>query len=75
MAGLQEFESFVGKFVTLWQRGIDAYIKSANATINLQVGLGKAPTLFHHGRQHRPSQERRHQRRAEVCQKPVAAKA
>ena len=65
--------------MTLWQRCIDANlhvdIKSGNATINLQVGLGKAPPLFHYRRQLKPSQERRHQRRAEARQKAAAAKA
>ena len=81
MAGPQELHSFVGKFVTLWQRGLDATLhvetKSGNAFINLQVGLGEAPPLFQHHlrRQPTPSQVRRHQRRAEARQQSAAEQA
>ena len=71
MAGLTQFHSFIGKFVSLWQQGLDANISvntsAGQAWIQLHVGLGVA---------HVPQQEpqvcvpaparlRRRQRRAE----------
>ena len=72
MAGLKEFHSFVGKFVSLWQNGIEASLhvdsKAGEATVSLQVGLGHALPLQ---QQHplpkpRPSHLMHRQRRAEA---------
>ena len=47
MAGLPQLNSFVSKFVNLWQYGCDASLHlethAGKATIHLQVGLGYAP--------------------------------
>ena len=46
MAGLGQFHSFIGKFVSLWQNGLDANLsvnsRGGEAWINLHVGLGQA---------------------------------
>ena len=71
--------SFVGKFVRLWQSGYNATLsfesKSGETEVQLKVGLGKLPpvphqtnqTNFHHQRIRvpGPSRQRRQQRRAE----------
>ena len=70
MAGLSELNSFVGKFLNLWQSGFDAslHLKTCDgkATVNLQVGLGKAPSPppTPHRRVPGPSRQRRSMRRA-----------
>ena len=50
MAGLQ-INSFIGKFVNLWQNGYEASLNfktsAGKADIILQVGLGEAPPLPH----------------------------
>ena len=72
MAGLKEFHSFVGKFVSLWQNGIEASLhvdsKAGEATVSLQVGLGHAQPLQEQQPlpKSRPSRLRRRQRRAEA---------
>ena len=72
MAGLKEFHSFVGKFVSLWQNGIEASLhvdsKAGEATVSLQVGLGQALPLQQHQPlpKLQPSRLRRRQRRAEA---------
>ena len=71
MAGLREFNSFVGKFINLWLSGLDADLrvssKAGEATINLQVGLGHALHLqHHHVKEPGPSRLRRRERRAGV---------
>jgi hypothetical protein len=44
MAGLPQFHSFIGKFVSLWQQGLDAKpsvnSRAGQAWIQLHVGLG-----------------------------------
>ena len=44
MAGLGEMNSFIGKFVNLWQAGCDANLKivrrAGKASVVLQLGLG-----------------------------------
>ena len=78
MAGLTQFQSFVGKFVSLWEQGLDARLNvncsAGQAWIQLQVGLGDA-----HGPQQQepqghvrvpgPARLRRRQRRAEERRK------
>ena len=67
MAGLMEFNSFVSKFVNLWQNGLEANLhvnsEAGEAFINLQVGLGQVLPFQH--RQPGPSRLRCRQRRAE----------
>ena len=74
-AGLKEFESFVGKFVNLWQSGREATLQvnsqAGEATVSLKVKLGQALPLHdhhqqQHQRQHGPSRLRRKQRRADA---------
>ena len=72
MAGLEQLHSFVGKFVSLWQSGLDASLhlntKAGEAHINLRVGLGQAPLpphqVPHLPRSSRPSRLRRREKRA-----------
>ena len=73
MAGLQEFHSFVGKFVNLWQSGREATLQvnslAGKATVSLKVELGQALPLqpYHqHQREPGPSRLRRRQRRADT---------
>ena len=62
----------MGKFVSLWQNGIEASLhvdgKAGEATVSLQVGLGHAQPLQeqHPLPKSRPSRLRRRQRRAEA---------
>ena len=55
MAGLKEYNSFVGKFFHLWQSGIEANLnirsKAGEAFITLEAGLGKAPPMPHQQQQ------------------------
>ena len=52
MAGLGQINSFVGKFINLWQSGLDASIQiqtsAGKAQETLQAGLGEAPPSVHH---------------------------
>ena len=78
MAGLTQFQSFVGKFVSLWEQGLDARLNvncsAGQAWVQLHVGLGDA-----HGPQQQepqghvrvpgPARLRRRQRRAEERRK------
>ena len=72
MAGLSDLNSFVGKFLNLWQSGRDAslHLKTCDgkATVNLQLGLGQAPPPPSSEPPPRhvpgPSRQRRTQRRA-----------
>ena len=78
MAGLEQIHSFVGKFVSLWQLGLDANLhlntKAGEAHVNLIVGLGQAPLPPHQApnlpRAFRPSRMRRRERRAAVRSAP-----
>ena len=49
MAGQEELDKFVRKFVSLWQSGCEARVhvetKAGNAFVNLKVGLGQVKTL------------------------------
>ena len=83
MAGLEELEKFVRKFVTLWQSGSDANLyvetKAGSAFVNLRVGLGQAHT---HQGQHAgvrrgggPAKQRRLERRAAAREASAAAAA
>ena len=79
MAGLGQFHSFVGKFVSLWQSGLDASLhidtKDGEAHVNLRVGLGQAPLpphqVHHLPRSSRPSRLRRRERRAAARSAPA----
>ena len=68
MAGPQEFDSFVRKFVNLWQSGFHAklYVESeaGNAFVNLQLGLGQAQPAHGDGQAVGGSRLRRRERRA-----------
>ena len=72
MAGLPQLNSFVSKFLNLWQSGCDASLHlethAGKATVHLQVGLGHAPPPSAPPSSHRrvpgPSRQRRTQRRA-----------
>jgi hypothetical protein len=71
MAGLKELNSFLGKFVNLWQSGMEATLridsKAGQATINLEVGLGQAPQPEQHPIcKYGPSRLRRRERRADA---------
>ena len=75
MAGRNELDNFVKKFVSLWQSGCDASLhvetKAGNAFVSLHLGLGQAQP--HHGqglkargqgcRVGSPSKQRRKERR------------
>ena len=74
MAGLTQFNSFIGKFVSLWQQGLDARLSvnssAGQAWIQLHVGLGDAHRPQQqepqgHVRVPGPARLRRQQRRAE----------
>ena len=79
MAGAVELDSFVRKFVNLWQSGRHARLlvetEEGNAVVNLQVGLGQA--LPGGGTGHRggdqPAKRRRRAKRAEDRLATVAA--
>ena len=49
MAGLEQLNSFIGKFVSLWQAGLDASLElktfQGKASAHIHVGLGQAPCL------------------------------
>ena len=72
MAGLPQLNSFISKFLNLWQSGCDASLHlethAGKATVHLQVGLGHAPPPSAPPSSHRrvpgPSRQRRTQRRA-----------
>ena len=76
MAGLREVNSFVGKFVHLWQSGFNANLNikscAGNASINLEIELGQAPFLppTNHVS---PSRLRRRHRREEARKVAVQA--
>jgi hypothetical protein len=83
MAGLSDLNSFVGKFLNLWQSGRDASLNlttcDGRATINLQLGLGQAPPPPSSQPPPRhvpgPSRQRRTQRRALARQQAEQAQA
>ena len=83
MAGLSELNSFIGKFLNLWQSGRDAslHLKTCDgkATINLQLGLGQAPPPPSSQPPPRhvpgPSRQRRTQRRALAREQAEQAQA
>ena len=72
MAGLEQLNSFIGKFLNLWHSGQDATLLvntlAGEAVVNLRVGLGQAPLPPHQEPHHvhGTSQQRRRQRRAEA---------
>jgi hypothetical protein len=70
MAGLRELNSFIGKFVSLWQAGHEANLHlnsiAGQAHVNLQVGLGKVQPLPHLRRVPGPARVRRRERRTEA---------
>ena len=67
MAQLFELNSFVGKFVNLWQTGKNATLKlesrAGQASVNLQLDLGNQ--LPHHPLVQDSARDRRRQKRAE----------
>ena len=87
MAGQEELDKFVKKFVSLWQAGFDATLHvestAGNAVVNLQVGLGQARQVYGgvspNGasgvgcRGGSPSRQRRRQRREAEREKVKAA--
>jgi hypothetical protein len=72
MAGLQQLNSFITKFVNLWQSGFDASLEvkahAGEARISLQVGLGQAPPSSQNKppKQPGPSRLRRREKREEA---------
>ena len=84
MAGYEELDKFVKKFLSLWQAGCDATLhvetKAGNAFVNLQVGLGQAKPP-HGGSQDAsggcrggsPSRHRRRERREAARQASLTA--
>jgi hypothetical protein len=80
MAGPDELDKFVRKFMTLWQSGCDAnlYVETmaGNAFVNLGVGLGQThPYRGQHTGGHRgggPAKQQRLERRA-AARKATAA--
>ena len=82
MVGLAELNSFVGKFVSLWRKGIDAKLvletEGGKASVNLRTDLGQAcplPDICHGGRRDGSSRVRRRERRAAERQQQPAEKA
>ena len=87
MAGQDELDKFVKKFVSLWQAGFEATLHvettAGNAVVNLQVGLGQAKQVHGGvsqngasgggGRGGSPSRQRRRQRREAEREKVKAA--
>ena len=75
MAGLQEFHSFMAKFVNLWKHGFKAHLriqtKDRKATISMEVEPGQAFPPRKPG----PSRLRRSERRAETRRLAEEAKA
>ena len=78
MAGPQEFDSFLRKFVNLWQSDFHAKLyvetEAGNAFVNLQLALGQAQPA--HGGGHQAvggSRQRRRERRAEERQANAVA--
>ena len=75
MAGLEQLNSFIGKFVSLWQAGLDTSLElktfQGEASAHIHLGLGQAPCLKKTHQQPRhvpsPSRVRRTARRAEAC--------
>ena len=67
MASFAEVNSFIGKFVNLWQSGRDACLQletqAGQACVTLRLGLGDHPR--HHLQKVSPSRQRRRVRRAE----------
>ena len=80
MAGHQELQSFVNKFVNLWKSGFEAKLnveaQAGQACVSIQLGLGTLhqPPYF---RRPAPSRLRRRARRAEdrAAQAQAAAQA
>ena len=74
MAGLEPLNSLIGKFVSLWQAGLDASLElktfQGEANAHIHVGLGQAPCLQktqpHPHHYSSPSHVRRRARRAEA---------
>ena len=80
MAGLEQFNSFYGKFLSLWRAGLDASLHvnthGGDAEVHLRVGLGQAPPHQNQQpRQPRPSRIRRSEKRAEERRVAVEAAA
>ena len=79
MAGLDEMNTFVGKFVKLWQSGRDANLKieckagKAFATLQLDLGYPHPPPQPVPSRVVRAGQVRRRQRRAAERQEAAEA--
>ena len=75
MAGLEQLNSFVGKFISLWKLGIDASLEinsnaAGDARVTIQAGIGQAQQLHHPvPREQRvpgPARLRRRQRREDA---------
>ena len=70
MASFGEVNSFVVKFMSLWQTGRDACLQietqsAGKAFVNLRLGLGEHPHhQQHHHRKESPSKQRRRDKRA-----------
>ena len=73
-----ELDTFIHKFKTLWNSGLDANLNvethAGQAWVSLRVQLGKAPGPLHphfphHKPRHSPSRERRRVRRADARRK------
>ena len=80
-AGPNELQSFVNKFINLWQSGCEASLvletKAGNAYVNLKLGLGQAPIPpYAGGHGHRgggPARQRRSAKREAERQARVIA--
>ena len=52
MAGIGQLKSFVGKFINLWQSGIDASLQiqtsAGKAQVTFKAELGEDPLPHHH---------------------------
>ena len=70
MAGLGQFHSFIGKFVSLWQAGLDASLEfrtcDGEARAHLHVGLGQVPRQQKAQPQQGAARFRRRVRRADA---------
>ena len=69
MAQLFELNSFVGKFVNLWQTGKNATLKlesrAGQASVHLQLDLGHQFAHQHHPHVQGTARDRRRQKRSE----------
>ena len=81
MASMVEFQSFVGKFVCLWRKGVQAQLHVETEFVHLRADIGQAEHFRDVGRRVGASRQRRRERRAaerqqvNATEKVVEAKA